>query len=128
MKNVQSNCSYCGKFYTPHPRLGKRQKTCGREACKKELKRQNQARWREQNPACQKGRYPYVKAWREKNPDYQRQWRQKRREIQNSIQTITPIKSIRCLVPVNLLKNEIQNSILVLSPIDISTYKARTGT
>jgi hypothetical protein len=33
------------------------------------------------------------------------------------------MKSIRCLIPVNLLKNEIQDEYLTLIPIDSGTYK-----
>jgi hypothetical protein len=33
------------------------------------------------------------------------------------------MKSIRCLIPVNLLKNEIQDEYLTLRPLDLDTYK-----
>lgn len=128
MESNRKHCCCCGRIFIPHRRLGDRQKTCGREECKKTLNKESQKAWRVRNPECVKGRYPYIKAWRAKNPGYQRKWRSKRREIQNSIPDPSPMKSIRCLVPVNLLKNEIQNSILALTPIDSSTYKARVGT
>ncbi len=128
MEDKRKHCYCCGKIFIPNKRLGDRQKTCGRDECKKKLNRKNQLKWRQRNSGCFTGRYSNTKAWREKNPHYQKSWRKKRREIQNSIPQISPMKSIRCLVPVNFLKNEIQNSILALSPIDITTYKARVGT
>jgi len=124
MDKAHSNCCCCGKIFTPNPKLGKRQKTCGRKACKKELNRQNQTQWRTRNSDYHKGRYPYLKTWLIKQPGYLKQWRKKRRDIQNSISPPSPLKSIRCLIPVNLLKSDIQNSILTLTPLDKETYKA----
>ena len=43
-------CSVCGKWFEPHPRVGKRQKTCGRASCKAELHQRARRRWREAHP------------------------------------------------------------------------------
>ena len=112
MELKKNHCCRCGRIFTPHRRLGNRQKTCGRKECQRALNRANQKAWKEKYPDYFKGRYPNTKAWRAKNPGHQRMWRKRRHEIQNSIPPLSPMKSIRCLVPVNLLKNEIQNSIL----------------
>lgn len=54
-------CSICGKWFVPHPRVGKRQKTCGSSDCKRELH--------------QRAR----RAWRREHPDYDREERVRRR-------------------------------------------------
>lgn len=43
-------CSVCGKWFEPHPRVGKRQKTCGRESCQAELHQRARRRWRAAHP------------------------------------------------------------------------------
>ncbi len=67
--------------------------------------------WSLKNPNYFKGRYADTKAWRAKNPAYQRQRRQKRREIQDTIGAVSPLRAVRILVPVKALNGEIQDSI-----------------
>jgi hypothetical protein len=57
-------CLFCGQYFIPDPRVGKRQKACHREPCKKKRKAEAQRRWSENNPGYFQGRYPYVKQWR----------------------------------------------------------------
>ncbi len=69
-------------------------------------------RWVEANPGYFKGRYEYVKEWREKNPDYQRRWRaRKRGEIQDEITSRKPVVTLRLVVPDRWFKGEIQDEI-----------------
>jgi hypothetical protein len=42
-------CRICGKWFTPNPRLGDRQKTCGTETCKKQWHAAKCAQWNRQN-------------------------------------------------------------------------------
>ncbi len=42
-------CSVCGRWFTPNPRVGRRQRTCGDAACRKEQKRRTQAAWARRN-------------------------------------------------------------------------------
>ncbi|EKD26565.1 MAG: hypothetical protein ACD_79C01124G0003 [uncultured bacterium] len=80
------NCQYCGRFFKPHPRLGNRQKCCDNPACKKKRKKESQKNWTAKNPDYFKGLYAETKEWRKKNQGrYQRKWRKKHREIQDSI-------------------------------------------
>jgi hypothetical protein len=50
----------------PDVRVGIRQKACSRPACKRARKKDAQRTWCDKNPGYFKGRYPYVKAWRQK--------------------------------------------------------------
>jgi len=83
-------CPYCHALFVPTPRGGgKRQKICGKVSCKKALKRENNARWRRENPACCLNDYPRVKQWLDQHPGYLKQYRanhpeyvQKNREAQ----------------------------------------------
>jgi hypothetical protein len=43
-------CSVCGKWFEPHPRVGKRQKTCGRKSCQAELHQRARRSWRDAHP------------------------------------------------------------------------------
>ncbi len=74
-----------------------RQKTCGKESCKKEQKLEQEKRWREKTPGYYTYFYvDYIIAWREKNPDYQKKWRaRKRGEIKTEIGGSPAVKSIR---------------------------------
>ena len=51
-ENRKSNkrpCRICRKWFTPHPRLGNRQKTCGEEKCKKKWHAKKCAEWNKKN-------------------------------------------------------------------------------
>jgi hypothetical protein len=72
----QKKCRYCRTSFLPNPRVGKRQKTCGKPACKKARKAENNARWRKENPDCCRQDYPRVKEWLDKNPYYLKRYRQ----------------------------------------------------
>jgi len=74
-------CCYCGKIFLPDPRVGDRQKACSK-ACQRLRKRENNRSFSRRNPGYWRGRYDYLRGWRLTHPDYQRQWRQ-RRKAQN---------------------------------------------
>jgi hypothetical protein len=42
-------CRICRRWFTPHPRLGDRQRTCGDPHCKKEWHRKKCAEWNRKN-------------------------------------------------------------------------------
>ncbi len=56
-------CRVCGKWFSPHPRVGKRQRACGRADCQRERHRK----------ACE--------AWRSRHPDYDRERRLRERIV-----------------------------------------------
>jgi hypothetical protein len=73
----QKECCVCQQPFVPDPRLKHRQKTCAATACRKELKRQMNKAWREQNPEYFKARYDTtLREWHAKNADYKKQYRQ----------------------------------------------------
>ena len=76
-------CPYCKRLFVPDPRVGDRQRTCGREQCRKQHKRQYNKGWRKKHPeyfresyAQQKQLYgtraDYKRQYRKANPDYVR--------------------------------------------------------
>ncbi|MGZ6202780.1 MAG: hypothetical protein ACXWMO_13065 [Syntrophales bacterium] len=78
-KGRQRRCPYCGKLFIPDVRVGGRQKACSL-ACQRSRKKENNRSFRARNPEYWWGRYEEVKDWRQKHPDYQRQWRQARKQ------------------------------------------------
>lgn len=60
-------CLFCGRFFVPDPRVGDRQKACGRDLCKRKRKHLAHRLWCEKNPDYFKDHYvSYVKPWRER--------------------------------------------------------------
>jgi hypothetical protein len=50
-------CRICGRWFTPHPRLKDRQKTCADAQCKREWHRRKCARWNKDNADYFKSNY-----------------------------------------------------------------------
>jgi hypothetical protein len=73
-------CPHCNQSFRPHPRVGKRQKSCGSPSCKKARKAHTDARWRRRNPECCQHDYERVKAWLGQHPRYLERYRQKHPE------------------------------------------------
>ncbi len=42
-------CEHCGEGFTPHRRLGKRQRTCGKDVCRQWLAAENKRQWIKNN-------------------------------------------------------------------------------
>ena len=61
---AQARCPYCGRWYTIHPRLWGRQKTCGCAKCRAKHKAALNRKWRKAHPVRQKARDEQVKARR----------------------------------------------------------------
>lgn len=66
---AQKNCCICHKPFVPNKFSGKRQEVCSREGCRREAKKQRQARWVARNPDYFRG---------PENVDRVRQWRCKK--------------------------------------------------
>ena len=122
----RKKCRYCGKVFIPNPRVGQRQKACSVQ-CQKLRKKGNNKAFSKNNPGYWQGRYEYVREWRQNNPDYQRLWRQKKKEAiannQQEIQAEILSKAIdsieRNLIPLCKIQAEI-----ILQPIAITAKKA----
>lgn len=74
-------CPFCRGLFTPDPRVKERQKSCGRQPCRKEQKRRYDQLWRVKHPDYFRGMYPqqkeaygtradYKKEYRKRNPEY----------------------------------------------------------
>jgi len=73
-------CPHCKIRFTPDPRVGKRQKTCGKPACKRALKAENNRSWRQRNPDYYRNDYSRLSAWLEQNPGYLKCYRESHAE------------------------------------------------
>lgn len=126
--NRQKNCKYCGRFFTPDCRVKDRQVSCFREVCQSNRKKESQRKYVAANPDCFAGRYDNTKEWLEQRPGYQKQWRaRKRSEIQDEIPSSKPVKSIRIVVPVKWLKDEIQDEIILATRCQCGFYVTGRG-
>ena len=90
----RQRCPFCRRWYHPHPRLNRRQRTCGRPECRRQQKQRSNQQWRAKNPDYFRGAYPrqkekygtradYMRHYRQQHPDYVRRnaafvrkWRQ----------------------------------------------------
>lgn len=80
----EKRCACCGRMFMPDRRVGARQKTCS-AACRKIRKDESNKRFSKKNPDYWQGRYEMVRAWRAEHPDYQREWRRRRKERQMTL-------------------------------------------
>jgi len=91
-------CLFCGRYFIPDCRVKDRQKAYGHPECRKARKKKAQDAWVEKNPGYFRGRYPYVKAWRQK------------RMIQDEIPRKNPYVELLIRIPVKK-KDMIQDEI-----------------
>ncbi len=120
----QKRCVYCGRYYSPDPRVRRTQKSCNDPKCRARRKKESHKKWLEANPDYFKGRYPEVKEWRKNHPDYQRLWRKRAREIQDEIPPSEPVRTMVLVIPEKMLKNEIQDEIRLVRQCGCGLYVA----
>jgi hypothetical protein len=118
-------CPYCKIQFTRHVKVGERQKTCGKPACKKALKSENNRRWRQRNPDHYRNDYPRLREWLDQNPEYLKHYRgnhpeyvKKNREAQR---VRDRRKKLRLDIQAQLKRQspEITNQLWKLSNLDI---------
>ena len=120
--NTTKICKYCGKLFTPDPRVGDRQKCCGSPACKAERKKEADRNWRKKNPEYFKGRYEsYLKPWLEKHPGYLKAYRRRQKlQAQNDIQDKMLLLKIQRVKHGNTRKkNDIQDELTPIFSMDM---------
>jgi hypothetical protein len=69
-------CPHCWRLYMPDARAGDRQRTCGRETCRREHKQQYDRKWRRGHPDYYRGSYPQQKEVYGSRSEYKRKYRQ----------------------------------------------------
>jgi hypothetical protein len=77
----RKRCPFCRRLFAPDSRVKERQKTCGRQECRRKQKRRLDKQWRSENRDYFRGLYPkqkqaygtraaYRRRYREEHPDY----------------------------------------------------------
>lgn len=127
MNTRQKHCEFCGRFFIPDHRVGKKQRCCSRPECRKARKHASQASWTEKNNGYFRGRYDNTRRWLAAHPGYLRRRRQELRDIQDTIPDLTARKSVRLLLPANWFKNDIQDTMVKIAIIDSETYLCTAG-
>ncbi len=111
---VVRSCCICRKRFEPHPRLGDRQRTCGRDECQKRRRRANSRNWRSRNPEADDADYRRIRerdrrqyrrqywathpAARDRHAAYMRRWRERRRNADARVRD--PYRDIGVKLPV----------------------------
>ena len=73
-------CKFCKEQFTPHPKVRDRQTVCSRPECQHLRQKINHQDWLERNPVDYRKWYQYYgKAWRQSHPEYQREYRKRRK-------------------------------------------------
>lgn len=121
-------CLFCGRYFAPDYRVKEKQKACAQPACRAARKKTAQKRWCDQNPGYFQGRYPKVKAWREKKRMIQDEispgkWHvelvlritdKKKRVLQDEILLSKPYVELKLRIP-DKKRNMIQDEIRLQS-------------
>lgn len=108
---MTKRCEFCGRYFTPDRRVGARQRSCGRELCKKARKSLSQSNWLKRNAGYFKGRYWYVKEWREKRKKLSRK-KTKKKMIQDKIYSSKPLYKLVLLIAGGIRSDMIQDEII----------------
>jgi len=69
---IDRRCAVCQRFFTPNPRLGDRQKLCGRKTCRQQYKNQWQRDEYVKNSRFRRNVFRRVRRWRWNHPGYSR--------------------------------------------------------
>ena len=73
---ARRRCSFCRRWFYPHPRLKQRQKTCGQSDCRHKQKQKSSRQWRSKHPDYFRGSYEHQKKIYGTRSDYKRRYRQ----------------------------------------------------
>lgn len=96
-QNPVRRCSECTRSFTPDPRVGRRQVTCGAGSCQRDRHRDRCRAWRVANRETTGSHYgDVVVPFRKRHPDYQCRWRLacRLREIREEMRLLgAPLRS-----------------------------------
>lgn len=123
---MTQRCQICGRHYRPDRRAGRRQRSCARPECRRERKRRAQQQWVARNPGYFRGRYEYVKAWRQRRREQRQQERERLPEvIQDTMPPKNAYQQLTLLIPAcraGVIQDEI-----VLKRLTASMFIAHGG-
>lgn len=106
-------CIFCGRFFVPDRRVGMRQKACGRGECRRARKQLAQSQWVAKNPEYFKGRYWYVKEWRQKRKEAQVKGFAGKKGIQDKKPPAKCWHKLALLIPEGIKTSMIQDKIIL---------------
>ena len=75
MEIYNKKCVHCGRWFWPDPRVGKRQKRCVREECRKASNRRKSRKWVQNNPDILPSLRVKMRVWAKAYPDYWQRYR-----------------------------------------------------
>jgi hypothetical protein len=94
----RKRCPYCRGLYIPDPRVGSRQRVCGKNQCQARRKQDSQRRWSEKHrhywevhqvegesrKAFREAKAAYMRKYRRTHPDYVQQDNERRKRSRRS--------------------------------------------
>ena len=76
METSKKECRYCGRWFLPDPRVGKRQKRCFLEECRRAENRRKRRKWIAGHPEEKAERKVKARTWAYAYPHYWKHYRQ----------------------------------------------------
>lgn len=73
----KKHCEFCRQLFTPNPRTTRIQRACSSPECKKKRAASAIKAWRKRNPGYEKSRRFKINAWARSYPAYWREYREK---------------------------------------------------
>jgi hypothetical protein len=119
---VVKKCLFCGRYFKPDRRVGRRQKACYRRECRKARKQLAQRKWCNNNPEYFRGRYWYVKEWRQRKRQLLSTQSDREGMIQDKIPSRKPLLKLILLIPED--KTEVIQDKILLQRVDRRTFVA----
>lgn len=99
-------CVHCGKSFTPNPRLGTRQKTCGSEKCKRLQNLAAQKRCEKEN---HDDYYQNRKDWHSSRPNFWKDWRKNHPEYVAKNRVRSRLRKSKVCKTNSILRNLMKN-------------------
>lgn len=113
-------CKACGRSFIPRPQ-SLRQSYCSSSDCQQERRREWRRNNRHTNPVCRDNQAQAQQAWRQRNPDYSRNYRSSHPNYTDRNRTLQSVRNAKA----KLLKIAKGNVSILAAPFPSGIYQIR---
>ncbi|HEY5868012.1 MAG TPA: hypothetical protein VI542_21045 [Candidatus Tectomicrobia bacterium] len=126
---TKRKCKHCQTFFAPDPRRARRQRHCGKPACRQASKAASQRRWHQKPQNRDDFRGPTqverVRQWRQANPGY---WRRQGAQVPHALQEdLTPQETQKQAVDHGLTPHALQDVFFIQPAMVVGLIAHLTG-